>query len=72
MVFEQAHVIVTTTSIAGQCEPEAQQAMAALCGHLFIDEAHHAEATTWKALRESFASTCASVHRHAFRGMELA
>jgi hypothetical protein len=46
--------------------------MAALCGHLFIDEAHHAEATTWKALRESFASTCASVHRHAFRGMELA
>ena len=55
-LFEQAHVIVTTTSIAGQCEPEAQQAMAALCSHLFIDEAHHAEATTWKALRESFAS----------------
>jgi superfamily II DNA or RNA helicase len=55
-LFERAHVIVTTSSIAGQCELEVQQAIADLCTHLFIDEAHHAEAPTWSAFKERFSA----------------
>jgi superfamily II DNA or RNA helicase len=55
-LFERAHVIVTTSSIAGQCEPEIQEAIAELCTHLFIDEAHHAEAPTWRAFKERFSA----------------
>jgi superfamily II DNA or RNA helicase len=53
-VFDRAHVIVTTSSIAGQCVPEVQDKIAELCTHLFIDEAHHAEAPTWSAFKARF------------------
>jgi len=53
-LFSRAHVIVTTSSIAGSCEPNIQKAMAAQCSHLFIDEAHHAEAPTWSTFKERF------------------
>jgi superfamily II DNA or RNA helicase len=56
VLFERAHVIVTTSSIAGQCSADVQQAVAAHCSHLFIDEAHHAEAPTWAAFKERFAA----------------
>jgi superfamily II DNA or RNA helicase len=55
-LFSRAHVIVTTSSIAGSCEPEVQQAMAAQWSHLFIDEAHHAEARTWSEFKDRFTS----------------
>ena len=53
-VFGRCHVIVTTSSIAGQCTREMQERMAKVCTHLFIDEAHHAEAPTWAAFKERF------------------
>lgn len=53
-LFSRAHVIVTTSSIAGSSGPDVQKAMAAQCSHLFIDEAHHAEAPTWSAFKERF------------------
>jgi superfamily II DNA or RNA helicase len=53
-LFSPAHVIVTTSSIAGSCEPDVQKAMAAQCSHLFIDEAHHAEAPTWSEFKARF------------------
>ncbi len=53
-VFGRCHVIVTTSSIAGQCTAEVRDRMAALCTHLFIDEAHHAEAPTWSAFKAGF------------------
>jgi hypothetical protein len=53
-LFPRAHVIVTTSSIAGSCDPDVQNAMAAQCTHLFIDEAHHAEAPTWSAFKARF------------------
>jgi superfamily II DNA or RNA helicase len=53
-VFGRAQVVVTTSSIAGQCSPNVQQRIAHHCSHLFIDEAHHAEAPTWKAFKEHF------------------
>lgn len=53
-IFRSSHVIVTTSSIAGQCERIIQERMAHHCPYLFIDEAHHAEAPTWSAFKETF------------------
>jgi superfamily II DNA or RNA helicase len=53
-LLEPSHVIVTTSSIAGQCPPEVQEIMAVKCTHLFIDEAHHAEAPTWSDFKARF------------------
>lgn len=53
-LFSRAHVVVTTSHIAGACTPEVQKQMAAECSHLFIDEAHHAEAPTWSAFKQRF------------------
>jgi superfamily II DNA or RNA helicase len=50
-----SNVIVTTSSIAAQCSAEVQSRLAGLCPYLFIDEAHHAEAPTWKKFKEAFA-----------------
>ena len=47
--------IVTTSSIAGQCKPVVHPDGPPL-PHLFIDEAHHAEAPTWSAFKERFKS----------------
>src|SRR5260370_15918741 len=53
-LFGRANVIVTTSQIAGQCSDEVRGRFAFHCPYLFIDEAHHVEARTWKALKESF------------------
>src|SRR5215216_4622969 len=52
--FGRCHVIVTTSQIAGQCAEEIQDRMAHHCPYLFIDEAHHVEAPTWRAFKERF------------------
>ena len=52
--FRQCNVVVTTSALAGRCSPEVQARMAELCSHLFIDEAHHAEAATWKRFKSHF------------------
>ena len=53
-VFGCCHVIVVTSSIAGQCRRTVQERMAYHCPYLFIDEAHHTEAPTWRAFKERF------------------
>ena len=53
-ICPRANVIVTTSNIAAQCAPEVQERLAQQCGYLFIDEAHHAEAPTWKDFKEKF------------------
>ncbi len=53
-LFARAQVTVTTSSIAGQCSRAVQDRMAEHCPYLFIDEAHHIEAPTWKAFKERF------------------
>lgn len=52
--FRQCNVVVTTSALAGRCSLEVQERMAELCSHLFIDEAHHAEAATWKRFKSHF------------------
>ena len=52
--FGRCHVIVTTSVIAGRSSGEVQDRMAHHCPYLFIDEAHHAEAPTWRGFRDRF------------------
>lgn len=52
--FNQCNVIVATSQLVGGCASEVQARMCDLCSHLFIDEAHHSEASTWKAFRGRF------------------
>ncbi|MFM0096379.1 DEAD/DEAH box helicase family protein [Paraburkholderia nemoris] len=52
--FETCNVVVTTSHIAGSLPPECHARIAELCSHLFIDEAHHAEAPTWKRFKAQF------------------
>jgi hypothetical protein len=53
-LFGRCNVIVTTSALAGGCSDEVQGKMAELSSHLFIDEAHHAEAPTWKQFKVFF------------------
>lgn len=53
-LFSSANVIVTTMKIAGRANPDVQERMAQLSGGLFIDEAHHVSATTWRRFRSWF------------------
>ncbi len=54
--FSKCNVIVTTMQIAGQCSEDVQTRMAHLCPYLFIDEAHHIGAQTWRNFKAKFAA----------------
>jgi superfamily II DNA or RNA helicase len=54
--FEQCNVVITTMNIPAMSPPEVQERMAHHCPYLFVDEAHHSEAPTWKAFIERFSS----------------
>lgn len=53
-LFSMSNVVVTTMSVAAGVAPEIQTAMAESTSHLFIDEAHHVGAKTWRDLRQAF------------------
>lgn len=53
-IFDSANVVVTTMHIAGRAEAPVQDHMAERSSALFIDEAHHIGARTWKAFRGLF------------------
>lgn len=48
------NVIVGTPSSLRASPPEVQQALIADCSHLFVDEAHHVPAATWRSIRDQF------------------
>jgi superfamily II DNA or RNA helicase len=52
--FNSCNVVVSTSALLSGCSHELQSEMANICSHLFIDEAHHAEAPTWKEFRKKF------------------
>lgn len=56
-LFKKCNVIVTTMPLAGQCSEAVQARMAELCPCLFIDEAHHVAAPTWKKFTDAFKHT---------------
>jgi superfamily II DNA or RNA helicase len=55
-IVEKSQVIVMTSAIAGASEDEVRERLAQLCPYLFIDEAHHAEAPTWRRFKDAFRS----------------
>jgi superfamily II DNA or RNA helicase len=52
--FENCNVVVTTMSVVGQLGADIQAAISENCSHLFIDEAHHIAAKTWRKFTSSF------------------
>lgn len=52
--FSLCNVIVTTMNVVNGCSESVQQAIADSCTQLFIDEAHHISAPTWKKFRKFF------------------
>lgn len=50
-----SHVLVTTSHVISRCDEALQLQLAKWYPYLFIDEAHHAEAPTWKRLKARFA-----------------
>jgi superfamily II DNA or RNA helicase len=48
------NVIVTTPSALDASSPEGRKELLNACSHLFVDEAHHIGATTWRRIRDDF------------------
>lgn len=48
------NVVVATPNALNGSSPDARKALFATCTHLFIDEAHHVEASTWRQIRDEF------------------
>lgn len=51
---ECSNVIVTTPPALFASAPGITQALLETCSHLFVDEAHHVEAATWRRIRDAF------------------
>lgn len=54
-LFQCCNVVISTMAMINGCSAVAQQAMATISSHLFIDEAHHIPAQTWDTFRRLFA-----------------
>ena len=52
--FEKCNVVITTMSIVGQLNSAIQSSISDCCTHLFIDEAHHIAAKTWREFISTF------------------
>jgi hypothetical protein len=50
------NIVVTTMSSIGLADEQMQKDFAALFSHIFFDEAHHIEATTWRKFRKHCAN----------------
>lgn len=51
---EACNVVVTTPGALFASAPEVHQAFLGAFSHLFVDEAHHVEAATWRQIRDEF------------------
>lgn len=48
------NVVVTTPQALNASDPNARAAVVEACTHLFVDEAHHVAAPTWRQIRDLF------------------
>lgn len=53
-IFGMSNVVVTTMNLAAGVHSEIQKTMASFTSHLFVDEAHHVAAKTWREFRQHF------------------
>lgn len=51
---QECNVIVATPSALNASAPEVRLSLVKSCSHLFIDEAHHVPAETWRQIRDEF------------------
>jgi len=56
-VVEPCNIIVTTSSIAARCDDAVRKKMTEMFPYLYIDEAHHTEAPTWKSFKDEFSDS---------------
>ena len=54
--FTNCNVIITTMSLINNLSSECQDKISQMCTHFFIDEAHHAQASSWGSFRRKFES----------------
>jgi superfamily II DNA or RNA helicase len=52
--IDKCNVLVATASILSKLSEDALEVLVQKCTHVFIDEAHHAEAKTWFEIRSKF------------------
>ena len=58
--FLKKNVIVSTASVFSNLKQGHLERISSLCSHLFMDEAHHAQAPkTWEKIQTAFAKKCA-------------
>ena len=74
-LLSASQVIVATPDSLRACNDEARALLLAGSTHLFVDEAHHAPATTWQAVIEQFAGRpallfTATPHRRDRKGLQ--
>ncbi|MEV4610783.1 DEAD/DEAH box helicase family protein [Neorhizobium sp. LMR1-1-1.1] len=55
-IFRRVNVVVTTMDAVSKASGDVQLKMAELVSHLFVDEAHHIAAKTWREFRSQFAN----------------
>lgn len=53
-LMARANVVVATAQVLNNCSAAAKSRLAELCDRLFVDEAHHVAAPTWRAVAELF------------------
>jgi superfamily II DNA or RNA helicase len=51
---ERCNVLIATPAALFASDPDVSAAMLESCSHLFVDEAHHVEAATWRRIRDAF------------------
>jgi len=52
---EACNVVITTpNALFPSRTPQISEALLRTCSHLFVDEAHHVEARTWRQIRDAF------------------
>lgn len=56
-IIEHSNVIVTTMSILSQTKKEVRELLSRTINNIFVDEAHHSEASSWSQLLDGFDST---------------
>lgn len=52
--ISRCNVVITTMNILSRCTHKQQFTISEKFSHLFVDEAHHSEATTWKNFIDRF------------------
>jgi superfamily II DNA or RNA helicase len=51
---EACNVVVATAQVLTRLAPEVKEVLTEAFSHLFVDEAHHVPATTWRQIRDLF------------------